>query len=52
MSKEARAKVMYHKSFAAEDENVPIQINFLVQYSIENCIAKKQDKHLQPTIQL
>ena len=52
MSKEARAKVMCHESFVADDENLPIQINFLVQNSIENCIAKKQDKRLQPTVQL
>ena len=52
MSKESRAEVMWHESFVADDENLPIQINFLVQNSIENCIAKKQDKHLQPTGQL
>ena len=43
---------MCHESFVADDENLPIQINFLVQNSIENCIAKKQDKRLQPTVQL
>ena len=52
MSKEARAKVMHHESFVADDENLPIQINFLVQNSIEIYIAKKQDKCLQPTVQL
>ena len=52
MSKEARAKVMWHESFVADDENLPFQIKFLVQNSIENCIAKKQDKGLQPTVQL
>ena len=52
MSKEARAKVICHESFVADDENLPIQIKFLVQNSIENCIAKKQDKRLQPTVQL
>ena len=43
---------MCHESFVADDENLPIQIFFLVQNSIENCIAKKQDKHLRPTAQL
>ena len=51
MSKEARAKVMCHESFVADDENLPIQINFLVQNLVENCIAKKQDKRLQQLCQ-
>ena len=43
---------MCHESFVPDDENLPIQIYFLVQNSMENCIAKKQDKRLQPTVQL
>ena len=45
MSKEARAKVLCHESFVANDENLPIQINFEVQNSIEKRIPKKQQIH-------
>ena len=52
MRKEARAKVMDHESFVSDDENTPIQTNFEVQNSVENCILKKQDKRFQPVLQL
>ena len=52
MSKEARATVTSQESFVADNENAPIQTNFEVEKSVENCIPEKQDKRFQPILQL
>ena len=52
MKKEARANMMSEESFAADEEILPIPIDFEVQNSAETFIPKKQDKHLQPKVQL
>ena len=51
MRKEAIATVTSDESFVADHENTPIQTNFEVQNSVENCVTEKQDKHFQPVVQ-
>ena len=52
MRKEARANMISQESFAADEEILPIPIDFEVQNSAETFIPKKQDKHLQPKVLL
>lgn len=52
MRKEARAEVMDHESFVSDDENTPVQMNFEVQNSKENCSVKNQEKCLEPILGL
>ena len=52
MRKEAKATVTSHESFVADHENTPIQTNFEVQNSVENCVTENQDKRFQPVVQL
>ena len=52
MSKKARATVTSQESFVADNENAPIQPDFEVEKSVENCVPEKHDKRFQPVLQL